>query len=113
MNDAIAVLNAGSSSFKFSLFAQGDGYIRYFVTRDANFDSLKFDVLHPGRYQRQVVALSQTIGSLERQLGVRRAVVCGDRRRVASARHARSTRYRARPGRRIASGLRAALPEPP
>jgi acetate kinase len=25
MNDAIAVLNAGSSSFKFSLFAQGDG----------------------------------------------------------------------------------------
>ncbi|MGF6599467.1 hypothetical protein P3T23_004195 [Paraburkholderia sp. GAS448] len=50
------------------LFAQGDGYIRYFVTRDANFDSLKFDVLHPGRYQRQVVALSQTIGAMSTDL---------------------------------------------
>ncbi|MCI0146937.1 tannase/feruloyl esterase family alpha/beta hydrolase [Paraburkholderia sediminicola] len=45
------------------LFAQGDGYIRYFVTRDAEFDSLRFDPLHPGKYRAQLVALSQTIGA--------------------------------------------------
>lgn len=46
------------------LFAQGDGYIRYFIAQDATFDSMKFDVLHPGKYQKQVVALSQTIGAM-------------------------------------------------
>ncbi len=50
------------------LFAQGDGYVRYFVARDAAFDSQKFDVLAPGKYQRQVVALSQTIGAMNTDL---------------------------------------------
>jgi feruloyl esterase len=45
------------------LYAQGDGYIRYFVARDATFDALTFDVLHPGAYRSQLVALSQTIGA--------------------------------------------------
>ncbi|GGC39938.1 putative esterase [Paraburkholderia caffeinilytica] len=50
------------------LFAQGDGYIRYFVTRDAGFDSLRFDPLHPGKYREQLVALSQTIGAMNPDL---------------------------------------------
>lgn len=51
------------------LFAQGDGYVRYFVAQDATFDSLKFDVLHPGKYQKQLVALSQTIGAMNPDIG--------------------------------------------
>ncbi|MGE8164357.1 tannase/feruloyl esterase family alpha/beta hydrolase [Paraburkholderia sp. NPDC080076] len=50
------------------LFAQGDGYIRYFVTRDASFDSLRFDPQHPGKYRAQLVALSQTIGAMNPDL---------------------------------------------
>ncbi|ACC69322.1 tannase/feruloyl esterase family alpha/beta hydrolase [Paraburkholderia phymatum] len=50
------------------LFAQGDGYARYFVAQDATFDSMKFDVLHPGKYQKQLVALSQTIGAMNPDL---------------------------------------------
>jgi hypothetical protein len=50
------------------LFAQGDGYIRYFVTQDAEFDSLRFDPLHPGKYLGQLIALSQTIGAMNPDL---------------------------------------------
>jgi hypothetical protein len=50
------------------LFAQGDGYIRYFVTRDPAFDSLRFDPQHPGKYRDRLVALSQTIGAMNLDL---------------------------------------------
>jgi feruloyl esterase len=50
------------------LFAQGDGYIRYFVARDADFDSLGFDLRRPGKYRAQLVALSQTIGAMNPDL---------------------------------------------
>jgi hypothetical protein len=50
------------------LFAQGDGYIRYFVTRNEQFDSLGFDPSHPGKYRAQLVALSQTIGAMNPDL---------------------------------------------
>nr|WP_244196245.1 tannase/feruloyl esterase family alpha/beta hydrolase [Paraburkholderia susongensis] len=50
------------------LFAQGDGYLRYFVARDADFDSLAFDPQRPGRYRAQLVALSRTIGSMNPDL---------------------------------------------
>ena len=50
------------------LFAQGDGYIRYFVTHDADFDSLKFDPQRPGKYRAQLIALSQTIGAMNPDL---------------------------------------------
>ncbi|MDR6377855.1 tannase/feruloyl esterase family alpha/beta hydrolase [Paraburkholderia caledonica] len=46
------------------LFAQGDGYIRYFVARDAGFDSLRFDPQRPGKYRAQLTALSETIGAM-------------------------------------------------
>ncbi|WP_144155850.1 tannase/feruloyl esterase family alpha/beta hydrolase [Paraburkholderia sp. BCC1885] len=50
------------------LFTQGDSYLRYFVTQDANFNSVNFDLQHPGRYLRQLVALSQTIGAMDTDL---------------------------------------------
>ncbi|MGF6771642.1 hypothetical protein P3T18_004129 [Paraburkholderia sp. GAS199] len=50
------------------LFAQGDGYLRYFVAHDANFDSLRFDLQHPGKYRAQLVTLSQTIGAMNPDL---------------------------------------------
>ena len=50
------------------LFAQGDGYLRYFVARDADFDSLTFDLQRPGKYRAQLIALSATIGSMNPDL---------------------------------------------
>ncbi|RFU43869.1 tannase/feruloyl esterase family alpha/beta hydrolase [Paraburkholderia sp. DHOC27] len=50
------------------LFTQGDSYIRYFVTQNAKFDSLTFDIQRPGRYQQQLLMLSQTIGSMNTDL---------------------------------------------
>jgi len=46
------------------LFAQGDAYIKYFVTHNPAFDSLNFDVMHPGRYQERLLTLSATIGAM-------------------------------------------------
>lgn len=50
------------------LFAQGDGYLRYFVARDADYDSLQFDPQRPGKYRAQLIALSQTIGAMNPDL---------------------------------------------
>jgi feruloyl esterase len=50
------------------LFAQGDGYVRYFVARDTNFDSMTFDPRRPGKYRAQLIALSRTIGSMNPDL---------------------------------------------
>jgi hypothetical protein len=38
------------------------------VTQNANFNSLNFDPLHPGRYAPQLFALSQTIGAMDTNL---------------------------------------------
>lgn len=50
------------------LYAQGDAYIRYFVTRDTAFDAFEFDVMRPGRYQARLVSLSKTIGAMNPDL---------------------------------------------
>ncbi|GAB7535183.1 tannase/feruloyl esterase family alpha/beta hydrolase [Burkholderia sp. 3C] len=50
------------------LYAQGDAYIRYFVTRDTAFDAFQFDVMRPGRYQARLVSLSKTIGAMNPDL---------------------------------------------
>jgi pimeloyl-ACP methyl ester carboxylesterase len=50
------------------LFSQGDGYLRYFIAQDANYNALAFDVQQPGRYQQQLVALSETIGAMNPDL---------------------------------------------
>ncbi|MBB3261048.1 feruloyl esterase [Paraburkholderia bannensis] len=46
------------------LFAQGDAYIKYFVTHDPTFDAIGFDVTRPGRYQQRLYVLSATIGAM-------------------------------------------------
>ncbi|WP_343666149.1 tannase/feruloyl esterase family alpha/beta hydrolase [Paraburkholderia tropica] len=46
------------------LYAQGDAYLKYFVTHDPTFDSSNFDVMHPGRYQQRLATLSATIGAM-------------------------------------------------
>lgn len=50
------------------LFAQADGYMKYFVTRDLQFDTLHFDVLHPGPWQDRMVALSDVVGAMNPDL---------------------------------------------
>ncbi|OLL29121.1 feruloyl esterase [Burkholderia sp. SRS-W-2-2016] len=50
------------------LFSQGDGYVRYFVARDPEFDSLRFDPQRPGKYRAQLIALSHTIGAMNPDL---------------------------------------------
>lgn len=46
------------------LYAQGDAYLRYFVTGDMATDALEFDLAHPGRYQDRIVELSGLIGAM-------------------------------------------------
>ncbi|QGZ59399.1 tannase/feruloyl esterase family alpha/beta hydrolase [Paraburkholderia acidiphila] len=46
------------------LYAQGDAYLKYFITHDPTFDSTNFDVMHPGRYQERLFTLSTTIGAM-------------------------------------------------
>ncbi|MEM5400205.1 tannase/feruloyl esterase family alpha/beta hydrolase [Paraburkholderia unamae] len=46
------------------LYAQGDAYVKYFITHDPTFDSTNFDVTHPGRYRELLLTLSTTIGAM-------------------------------------------------
>jgi feruloyl esterase len=46
------------------LFAQADGYMKYFVTHDPNFDTLGFDLTKPGQYQDRLVDLSARVGGM-------------------------------------------------
>ncbi|MEX3941762.1 tannase/feruloyl esterase family alpha/beta hydrolase [Paraburkholderia sp. BR10937] len=46
------------------LYAQGDAYLKYFITHDPTFDSTNFDVTHPGRYRERLLTLSTTIGAM-------------------------------------------------
>ncbi|MEX3981265.1 tannase/feruloyl esterase family alpha/beta hydrolase [Paraburkholderia sp. EG287A] len=46
------------------LYAQGDAYLKYFITHDPTFDSTNFDVMRPGRYRERLFTLSTTIGAM-------------------------------------------------
>ncbi|MEX3844232.1 tannase/feruloyl esterase family alpha/beta hydrolase [Paraburkholderia sp. BR10882] len=46
------------------LYAQGDAYLKYFITHDPTFDSTNFDVMHPGRHRERLFTLSTTIGAM-------------------------------------------------
>jgi pimeloyl-ACP methyl ester carboxylesterase len=46
------------------LFAQGDVYMKYFVTHDTTFNTLGFDVDNPGRYKSRLIDLSATVGAM-------------------------------------------------
>jgi feruloyl esterase len=46
------------------LFAQGDAYIRHFVTRDLDFGALTFDLDNPGRFRPRLVPRAPTVGEI-------------------------------------------------
>jgi Tannase and feruloyl esterase len=46
------------------LFAQGDGYLKYFVMRDKTVSGIDFDPHQPGAYQRRLVDLSRIVGAM-------------------------------------------------
>jgi feruloyl esterase len=55
---------AGSAEFSNGyLFFQGDGYLKHFITRNANFNSLSFDLNVPGVYEQQLRSMSATVGA--------------------------------------------------
>jgi feruloyl esterase len=46
------------------LFTQGDSYMKFFVTHDLRFNTLGFDVDHPGIYKSRLIDLSATVGAM-------------------------------------------------
>jgi len=53
--------------------ARADQFVKYFVTRDPNFNLLTFDAIHPGVWQDRIVALSNTIDATNPDLSTFRA----------------------------------------
>ncbi len=50
------------------LFAQADGYMKYFVSHDLRFNTLGFDVDNPGRYKQRLIDLSEIVGAMNPDL---------------------------------------------
>lgn len=50
------------------LYTQGDGYLKYFITKDTNFNTLAFDLNNPGQYQQRLVDMSSTVGAMNPDL---------------------------------------------
>jgi Tannase and feruloyl esterase len=46
------------------LFAQGDSYMKYFVSHDLRFNTLAFDIDSPGNYKARLMDLSATVGAM-------------------------------------------------
>ncbi len=69
------------------LFAQGDGYLKYFVERDPSASGIGFDPGRPGPYAQRLVELSASVGAMNPDLS-------------AFIAHARQADHRARPCRR-------------
>jgi feruloyl esterase len=55
------------------LFAQGDGYVKYFVAKNAAFDTLHVDVNNPGALLPRLMELSATVGATNPDLDAFRA----------------------------------------
>jgi hypothetical protein len=53
--------------------ARADQFVKYFVTRDPNFNLLNFDAIHPGVWQDRIVLLSNTIDATNPDLSAFRA----------------------------------------
>jgi hypothetical protein len=50
------------------LYTQGDGYLKYFIARDPNLNTLAFDLNNPGSYQQRLVDMSATVGAMNPDL---------------------------------------------
>jgi feruloyl esterase len=55
------------------LFAQGDGYIKYFITKDPAFASVGFDIANPGTYLQRLVDMSGIVGATNPDIEAYRA----------------------------------------
>lgn len=55
------------------LYTQGDGYLKYFVTKNPSLDSLHFDLNNPGQYQQRLVDLSATVGAMNPDISAYRS----------------------------------------
>ncbi|WP_229217756.1 tannase/feruloyl esterase family alpha/beta hydrolase [Massilia forsythiae] len=50
------------------LYTQGDGYLKYFIARNPDLDTLAFDLDRPGAYQQRLVDMSATVGAMNPDL---------------------------------------------
>jgi feruloyl esterase len=64
LGDSPTLLSPPTFAANGYLFAQGDAYIRHFVTRDLAFSSLTFDLDDPGRFRQRLVTLAYTVGAM-------------------------------------------------
>jgi Tannase and feruloyl esterase len=64
LGDSPALLNPPTFAANGYLFAQGDAYIRHFVTRDLGFSALTFDLDNPGGFKQRLVTLAYTVGAM-------------------------------------------------
>ncbi|SAK63205.1 tannase and feruloyl esterase [Caballeronia temeraria] len=64
LGDSPTLLNPPTFAANGYLFAQGDAYVRYFVTRDLAFNSLTLDLDNPGRFRQRLTTLAYTVGAM-------------------------------------------------
>lgn len=64
LGDSPTLLNPPSFAANGHLFAQGDTYIRHFVTRDLSASAMNLDIDDPGRYTQRLITLAYTVGAM-------------------------------------------------
>lgn len=50
------------------LYTQGDGYLKYFIAKDASLNTQAFDLNNPGNYLQRLIDLSSTVGAMNPDL---------------------------------------------
>ena len=55
------------------LYSQGDNYLKYFIAKDPNFNSMIFDLNAPGTYLQRLIDMSATVGAMNPDLSGFRA----------------------------------------
>ncbi|KND59262.1 tannase precursor [Candidatus Burkholderia verschuerenii] len=64
LGDSPTLISPPSFAANGYLFAQGDAYVRHFVTRDLTFSALNFDINDPGKYTQRLITLAYTVGAM-------------------------------------------------
>ncbi|SAL82939.1 tannase and feruloyl esterase [Caballeronia choica] len=68
LGDSPTLVSPPSFAVNGYLFAQGDAFIKHFVTRDLSYNSIGFDLANPGRYRQRLFALSSQVGAMNTDL---------------------------------------------
>ncbi|QGZ41300.1 feruloyl esterase [Pseudoduganella flava] len=55
------------------MFSQGDGYLKYFIAKDAALNTLQFNLANPGTLQQRLVDMSATVGATNPDIDTFRA----------------------------------------